>query len=179
MRQRWMRLSNSRKLWISTRRNYYQTEVLTFYVTENLPPTTAWQPARRPEHALCRRDRARRRVGERHRARADCGSAGCRAGRSSAAILPKRLSPASRADQGPDILQQHEQMHGIAGRRDEIEAFVESPRLIVLGVDGEGPKAGDLGRRERPASASFKRPDPIRFPAQALATAKRARIIRG
>src|SRR6266851_4591459 len=34
MRQRWMRLSNSRKLWISTRRNYYQTEVLTFYVTE-------------------------------------------------------------------------------------------------------------------------------------------------
>src|SRR5258705_7993422 len=76
MRQRWMRLSNSRKLWISTRRNYYQTEVLKFYVTENLPPTTAWQAARRPEHALCRRDRARRRVGKRHRARADCGSAG-------------------------------------------------------------------------------------------------------
>jgi hypothetical protein len=47
MRQRWMRLSNSRKLWISTRRNYCQTEVLTFYVTENLPPTMAWQPARR------------------------------------------------------------------------------------------------------------------------------------
>ena len=40
-------------------------------------------------------------------------------------------------------------MHGIAGRRDEIEAFVEGPRLIILGVDGEGPKAGNLGRRKR------------------------------
>ena len=44
MRQRWMRLSNSRKLWISTRRNYCQTEILTFYVTENLPPTMACSP---------------------------------------------------------------------------------------------------------------------------------------
>src|SRR6266849_6063833 len=167
MRQRWMRLSNSRKLWISTRRNYYQTEVLTFYVTENLPPTTAWQRARRVERALCRRDRARRRVGECHRARTDCGSAGGRAGRASPPILPKRLSPALRTDQGPDILQQHEQMHGIAGRRDEIEAFVEGPRLIILGVDCEGPKAGDLGRRERPGERVLQKtgPDPLAGPA--------------
>ena len=69
-------------------------------------------------------------------------------------------------------------MHGIAGRRDEVEAFVEGPRLIILGVDGEGPKAGDLGRRERPGERVLQKtgPDPFSRP---LATARRARIIRG
>src|SRR6266478_8868886 len=70
-----MRLSKSRKLWISTRSNYFQIEILTFYVTENMPATTAWQPTHRLERALGRPDRARRSVGERHRARTDCGSA--------------------------------------------------------------------------------------------------------
>src|SRR5712691_13030725 len=75
MPQRWMRLSKSRKLWISTRSNYFQIEILAFYVTENMPATTAWQPTHRLERALGRPDRARRSVGERHRARTDCGSA--------------------------------------------------------------------------------------------------------
>ena len=78
----------------------------------------------------------------------------------------KGRAAALRADQGPDILQQHEQMHGIAGRRDEIEAFVEGPRLIILGVDSEGPKAGDLGRRERPGERVLQKtgPDPFSRP---------------
>src|SRR5216683_7175229 len=63
---------------------------------------------------------------------------------------PGKAELALRADQRADILQQHEEVHGIAGRRDEIEAFVEGPRLIILGVDGEGPQASNLGRRESP-----------------------------
>ena len=70
-------------------------------------------------------------------------------------------------------------MHGIAGRRDEIEAFVEGPRLIILGVDGEGPKAGDLGRRECPGERVLQKtgPDPLAGPAAGDREA--ARIIRG
>src|SRR5258708_38508788 len=96
-----MRLSKSRKLWISTRSNYFQIEILTFYVTENMPATTAWQPTHRLERALGRPDRARRSVGERHRARADCGSAGGRARRSATAILPKRLSRRAKGRSEP------------------------------------------------------------------------------
>ena len=60
-------------------------------------------------------------------------------------------------------------MHGIAGRRDEIEALVEGPCLIILGVDGEGPKAGDLGRRERPGERVLQKtgPDPFSRPGEA------------
>src|SRR5467141_3483202 len=57
-------------------------------------------------------------------------------------------------------------MHGIAGRRDEIEALVEGPCLIILGVDGEGPKAGNLGRRERSGNRILQKtgPDPFSRP---------------
>src|SRR5258708_11324982 len=173
-----MRLSKSRKLWISTRSNYFQIESLTFYVTENMPATTAWQPTHRLERALGRPDRARRSVGERHRARTNCGSAEGRTREICCGDPPGKAEIALRADQRADILQQHEEVHGIAGRRDEIEALVESPRLIVLGVDGEGPKAGNLGRRERPGERVLQKTGPYPF-SQALATARRARIIRG
>src|SRR5258705_3920850 len=57
-------------------------------------------------------------------------------------------------------------MHGIAGRSDEVEAFVEGPHLIILGVDCEGLKAGDLGRRERPGVRVLQKtgPDPFSRP---------------
>src|SRR6266852_4805244 len=166
MPQRWMRLSKSRKLWISTRSNYFQIEILAFYVTENMPATTAWQPTHRLERALGRPDRARRSVGERHRARTDCGSAEGRTRAICCGDPPGKAELALRADQRADILQQHEEVHGIAGRRDEIEAFVEGPRLVILGVDSEGPKAGDLGRRERPGERVLQKtgPDPFSRP---------------
>jgi hypothetical protein len=49
---------------------------------------------------------------------------------------------------------------------DEIEAFVEGPRLVILGVDSEGPKAGDFGRRERPGERILQKtgPDPFSRP---------------
>src|SRR6266516_5778745 len=80
--------------------------------------------------------------------------------------LDEKAEPELRADQGPDILQQHEEVHGIAGRSDEIEAFVEGPCLIIFGVDGEGPKAGDLGRRQRPDERVLQKagPDPFSGP---------------
>src|SRR5260370_13594909 len=150
MPQRWMRLSKSRKLWISTRSNYFQIEILTFYVTENMPATTAWQPTHRLERALGRPDRARRSVGERHRARTDCGSAEGRTRAICCGDPAGKAELALRADQRADNLQQHDQVHGIAGRRDEIEAFVECSFLIILGVYREGPKAGNFRHRKRP-----------------------------
>src|SRR6516162_3657043 len=57
-------------------------------------------------------------------------------------------------------------MHGIAWRSYEIEALVEGPCLIILGVDGKGAKAGDLGRRERSGERVLQKtgPDPFSRP---------------
>src|SRR6516165_5998568 len=57
-------------------------------------------------------------------------------------------------------------MHGIAWRSYEIEALVEGPCLIILGVDGEGAEAGDLGRRERSGERALQEtgPDPFSRP---------------
>ena len=42
-------------------------------------------------------------------------------------------------------------MHRIAGRRDEIEMFVEGSRLLILGMDGKSAQARDFGGGERAA----------------------------
>jgi hypothetical protein len=54
-------------------------------------------------------------------------------------------------------------MHGIAWRSNEIDALVEGPCLIILGVDGEGAKAGDLVRRVRSPERVLQKtgPDPF------------------
>jgi hypothetical protein len=51
------------------------------------------------------------------------------------------VSPRSLAN----ILQCHEKVHWIDRRRDEVKMLIEGPRLVVLGMNGQGPEAGDLG----------------------------------
>jgi len=49
---------------------------------------------------------------------------------------------------------------------DAMKSKRSGPRLIIFGVDGEGPKAGDLGRRERPGERVLQKtgPDPFSGP---------------
>src|SRR6516164_2113730 len=96
--------------------------------------------------------------------------------------LPKRsglsraiccVDPLERAKPPPQVLikartsfSSANRCMGSLGDGDEIEALVEGPCLIILGVDGEGSKAGDLGRRERSGERVLQEtgPDPFSRP---------------
>ena len=55
----------------------------------------------------------------------------------------------SDRDNFSDIFKQHNQMHRISGRGDEIEFQVEAARLLVLCMNREGADTGNIGRLQR------------------------------
>src|ERR1022692_1944378 len=65
----------------------------------------------------------------------------------SSAQLQFSFYPASFSqDDPPHILQQNEQMHGIGGRRDEIEMLVEASGFLVLCMHRKSPNSGKVSR---------------------------------
>ena len=55
----------------------------------------------------------------------------------------------------PDVFQQNEKVHGIRGRRQEIEFFIKPSRLLIFRVDGKCANAGNIGCLKRPLHCVF------------------------
>ena len=81
----------------------------------------------RPEMARCRHELPSRRLAE-----------------------PSDSDLRSFAQHRPRVLHEQEQVTGVLRARLELQSFIPSPRLVVLGMDEKRPNAGDVGGRGGP-----------------------------